>query len=115
MAANDKQIAGEHYKQFKNFEPWDVIEAWGLGYLDGNALKYISRWRHKDGVRDLQKAVHYLEKLIEQKKEQYNKNLAHWVEVDPSAKGNNDFSGPDKNNFVKTSWVNLFSPYHHEK
>lgn len=65
MAANDIQIAGNHYKQFKDFEPWDVITAWDLGYLDGTALKYIARWKHKNGVEDLKKAVHFLQKKIE--------------------------------------------------
>ena len=65
MAAKDIQIAGNHYKQFKDFEPWDVITAWDLGYLDGTALKYIARWRHKNGVEDLKKAVHFLQKKIE--------------------------------------------------
>jgi len=62
--ANDYQIAGEHYKQFKH-ETWDVILDWGLGYLDGNAVKYLSRWRHKNGLEDLKKARHYIDKLIE--------------------------------------------------
>lgn len=65
MSANNKQIAGTHYKQFKDFEPWDVVQAWGLGYLDGTALKYIARWRHKNGIEDLRKSIHFLEKLIE--------------------------------------------------
>lgn len=65
MSANDKQISGNHYKQFKNYEPWDVVNAWGLGYLDGTALKYIARWKHKNGIEDLRKALHFLEKLIE--------------------------------------------------
>lgn len=64
--ANNKQVGGEHYKKHKGYEPWDVVNAWGLGYLDGTALKYIARWRDKNGVQDLQKAVHFLEKLIEQ-------------------------------------------------
>lgn len=65
--ANKIQHGGNHYKQFSkvNLEPWDVINAWGLGYFDGNALKYIARWSHKNGVEDLKKAVHYLQKLIE--------------------------------------------------
>lgn len=62
--ANAVQIGGAHYKQFK-YETWDVIAAWGLGYFDGNAVKYLSRWRHKGGVEDLRKAKHYIEKLIE--------------------------------------------------
>lgn len=65
MSANDIQHGGTHYKQFKDFEPWDVITAWNLGYLDGTALKYIARWRHKNGIEDLQKAVHFLQKCIE--------------------------------------------------
>ena len=65
MTANDKQIAGDHYKQFKGAEPWDVITAWGLGYLDGTALKYIARWKHKNGIEDLEKAIHFLQKCVE--------------------------------------------------
>lgn len=65
---NSIQIGGEHYKKHKGYEPWDVVNAWNLGYLDGTALKYIARWRDKNGVQDLQKAVHFLEKLIEQEK-----------------------------------------------
>jgi hypothetical protein len=65
MSADDIQHGGTHYKQFKDFEPWNVITAWNLGYLDGTALKYIARWRHKNGIEDLQKAVHFLQKCIE--------------------------------------------------
>lgn len=65
MSANDIQHGGTHYKQFKDFEPWDVITAWNLGYLDGTALKYIARWRHKNGIEDLRKAAHFLQKCIE--------------------------------------------------
>ena len=62
--ANARQEGGSHYKQFKH-ETWDVILDWGLGYLDGNAVKYLSRWRHKNGLEDLKKARHYIDKLIE--------------------------------------------------
>ena len=62
--ANARQVGGAHYKGFR-FETWDVILDWGLGYLDGNAVKYLSRWRLKGGVEDLKKARHYLDKLIE--------------------------------------------------
>ena len=66
--ANDRQVAGNHYKQF-TYETWDVILDWGLGYLDGNAVKYLSRWRHKNGIEDLKKARHYIDKLIETEQE----------------------------------------------
>jgi hypothetical protein len=62
--ANDTQVAGNHYKQFQ-IEPWDAIVDWNLGYLDGNAVKYLSRWRHKNGIEDLKKARHYIDKLLE--------------------------------------------------
>ncbi len=66
VTADDIQIKGDHYKQFKGHEPWNVIIAWGLGYLDGTAVKYLSRWRHKGGVDDLKKAAHFIQKLIEE-------------------------------------------------
>ena len=62
--ANATQVGGAHYKQH-TYETWDVILDWQLGYLDGNAVKYLSRWRHKGGVQDLKKARHYIDKLIE--------------------------------------------------
>ena len=62
--ANDRQVGGSHYKAFK-YETWDVIIDWRLGYLDGNAVKYLSRWRLKGGIQDLKKARHYIDKLLE--------------------------------------------------
>lgn len=70
--ANDVQHGGTHYKQFKGFEPWDVITEWKLGYLEGTALKYIARWRYKNGVEDLKKAMHFLQKAIEVENEKTN-------------------------------------------
>lgn len=62
MSANDR--GGEHYKRLP-IEPWDFIIANKLGWCEGNAIKYISRWREKGGIDDIRKAIHYLEKLIE--------------------------------------------------
>jgi len=64
MSANDNQVGGSHYKG-KAIQPWDYIVANNLGYLEGNIVKYISRWREKGGIDDLRKVVHYAEKLIE--------------------------------------------------
>lgn len=63
MESNVKQIGGEHY--LKAIQPWDYIVANDLGFLEGNIVKYITRYKEKGGVVDLQKAKHYLEKLIE--------------------------------------------------
>ena len=62
MSANN--TGPRHYKD-KPMQPWDFIVSNGLGFLEGNIVKYISRWRDKGGVDDLRKAKHYLEKLIE--------------------------------------------------
>ena len=60
---NSRQIGGDHYKT--SYEHWDLAVNIPLGYLEGCATKYVARWRKKDGLKDLQKALHYLDKLIE--------------------------------------------------
>jgi len=64
MKANDSQVAGTHYSSQK-IQCWDYILANGIGYMEGNVIKYVSRWVDKGGVQDLLKARHYLDKLIE--------------------------------------------------
>jgi hypothetical protein len=63
-APNAIQIGGSHYKN-KSIQPWDYIVQNEIPYLEGNIIKYISRWRDKGGLDDLRKAQHYLSKLIE--------------------------------------------------
>jgi hypothetical protein len=63
VSANDKQVDGQHYQ--KAIQPWDYITLNRLGYLEGNVIKYVTRYKEKNGVRDLEKARHYLDKLIE--------------------------------------------------
>lgn len=62
--ANNIQHGGDHYQR-KRIQPWDYIEANGLGFFDGNAIKYLTRWKDKNGIEDLKKARHYIDKLIE--------------------------------------------------
>jgi len=64
IRANAQQVGGAHYA-VKAIQPWDYIVANNLGYLEGNIVKYVSRWKDKGGVEDLKKAQHYLQKLIE--------------------------------------------------
>ena len=47
-------------------QPIDFIVKNGLSYLEGNVVKYVSRWRKKGGIEDLRKAKHYIELLIEE-------------------------------------------------
>jgi hypothetical protein len=62
--ANAVQEGGTHYKEM-SIQAWDYIIANNIGYMEGNIIKYVSRWQLKGGVEDLKKARHYLDKLIE--------------------------------------------------
>lgn len=53
-----------HYSQLK-IQPEDYIEANDMNFFEGNVIKYVSRYKHKNGVEDLRKARHNLDKLIE--------------------------------------------------
>lgn len=64
MSALDKQVGGKHYKGFK-IQPIQYITANNIPYIEGNIIKYISRWRDKGGVDDLDKVIHYVELLKE--------------------------------------------------
>lgn len=64
MKTLKKQIGGSHYKTMK-LQPWEIIDACGLNFYEGNAIKYILRYKNKNGVQDLEKAIHYLEHIIE--------------------------------------------------
>lgn len=69
MTTDSTQVGGDHYTS-KVIQPWTAMSAWmskeGFeGYLQGNVIKYIARYRDKNGVEDLLKARHYLDKLIE--------------------------------------------------
>jgi hypothetical protein len=54
-----------HYARLA-IEPWEYIRANKLDFFEGNVIKYISRWRHKNGLEDLLKAKVYIEELIRQ-------------------------------------------------
>ena len=62
--ALDVQISGNHYKDLK-IQPVEYIHANGIGYFEGNIIKYVSRWRAKGGNADLLKARHYIDLLLE--------------------------------------------------
>lgn len=66
---DDYQVAGAHYTS-KSVQPWQAMESWMSeeqfkGFLRGNVIKYVARYDEKGGKTDLQKAKHYLDKLIE--------------------------------------------------
>ena len=62
------QVGGDHYRT-KDVQPWTAMESWLSneqfeGFLRGNVIKYIARYPDKDGLKDVYKAKHYLERLI---------------------------------------------------
>lgn len=61
---NAIQIGGTHYKN--EYQVWDFYENNGLGVMEASIIRYICRWRDKgNGAIDLEKAIHYLDKLID--------------------------------------------------
>ena len=58
------QIAGDHYKKLA-IQPVEYVHANKMGFVEGSVIKYVTRWRDKGGVRDLEKAKHFLDLLIE--------------------------------------------------
>lgn len=62
--STEKQVGGNHYMQFA-IQPIDFIHENGLGYIEGNVIKYVCRHRGKNGRQDIEKAIHYLELLLE--------------------------------------------------
>ena len=68
MITNDRadtyQVGSTHYKT--EYEHWNWVITCGLGYLEGCATKYLTRWRKTvTGPNDLRKSLHYVNKLIE--------------------------------------------------
>lgn len=62
--ALDVQVGGDHYKSLA-IQPVEYIHANKIGYFEGNVIKYVTRWRAKNGVADLEKAKHYIDLLVE--------------------------------------------------
>ena len=58
------QEGGDHYKELP-IQPVEFIHANRIPYFEGNVIKYVTRWRAKNGVADLMKAKHYIDLLIE--------------------------------------------------
>jgi hypothetical protein len=61
-AIEKKQVGGDHYLKCK-IQPIKYIMANNLGYCEGNIVKYITRWRDKGGIEDLDKIIQYVEFL----------------------------------------------------
>lgn len=64
MKASEKQEGGNHYKRY-SIQPTEFIHRNGLNFIQGNVIKYLMRYKEKNGLQDLQKAKHYIDLLIE--------------------------------------------------
>lgn len=62
------QHGGNHYKK-NTIQPIQYIFANKLGFVEGNIVKYITRWRDKGGIGDLEKIKHYCDLLINEENE----------------------------------------------
>jgi hypothetical protein len=64
MSANDRQVGGAHYGGGA-YQHWDYVCDTRMHYLPATASKYVCRWRLKDGKKDLEKSLHYIDKAEE--------------------------------------------------
>lgn len=60
----NKQVGGSHYDL--TIQPIDFIMKNGLGYCEGNVVKYVSRHQDKNGAEDIRKAIHYCEFILQE-------------------------------------------------
>jgi hypothetical protein len=63
-SASERQIDGNHYSKLK-IQPMEYALQNDLNYGQSNAIKYITRYKDKNGIEDLKKAIHCIELLIE--------------------------------------------------
>ena len=71
MSALQKQEGGNHYKDLA-IQPVEYITKNKIPFIEGSVIKYVSRWRNKNGIQDLKKAIHFLELLIELEQENFD-------------------------------------------
>lgn len=65
VKATEKQIGGDHYLASDGIQPIELINELGLPFVEGSVVKYVCRHRRKGGRQDIEKAIHYLEMLLE--------------------------------------------------
>ena len=58
------QVDGDHYTSMK-IQPAEFINENNLQFAEGNAIKYICRHQKKGKRKDIEKAIHYLEMILE--------------------------------------------------
>lgn len=74
MKANEYQVDGTHYQQEGTIQHWDFAASQDFDYFQGQITKYVTRWKKKNGLKDLEKARHFIEKYIETVKQKIDYN-----------------------------------------
>ena len=80
--ANDRQVAGDHYKA--KIQHWDIVVDHELDYFQAQITKYVMRCKKKNGLVDLKKAEHFIQKYIE---------LIEGGEIEMKTKNVKEFAG----------------------
>ncbi len=80
--ANDIQVAGNHYRELQ-YQPWDFAHECKLPFTISLCVRYLCRWRTKNGIVDLEKAAHCLTKSLELRESDKSKRkgllkLTYW-------------------------------------
>lgn len=73
MSALNKQEGGSHYKDMA-IQPVEFITKNNIAFLEANVIKYVCRHKNKNGIQDLDKAIHYLELAKELYYGDYDRN-----------------------------------------
>jgi hypothetical protein len=69
QSALDVQVGGSHYKDLA-IQPVEYCHRNGLGFCESSVVKYVTRWKAKNGIKDLEKARHFIDLLIEMESKQ---------------------------------------------
>lgn len=80
MSALDIQIGGSHYRN-KGIQPIELIVALNLNFIEGNIVKYITRYKEKNGAQDIMKCIHYSQLAIELKCIRHNIDIHNNYEL----------------------------------
>lgn len=100
MSANERQVGGTHYSTDGGLQHWDIVDIFKLDYFQGQITKYVMRWNKKNGVEDLKKAAHFLEKYIE-----LQEKTQPWVDPRPYTRATSDVKVP--RGFVATTHTDI--------
>ena len=98
----DRQEGGSHYDL--PIQPLEYIHKNGLGYIEGNIIKYATRHRAKNGAEDIKKIIHYCELLLE----------LEYAEKDSKKEGLRELIESKHRESDRTSKPQFFSPTYNQ-